>query len=191
MRLTERQLRNRARKIKLLVMDVDGVWTDGRIYYVPNPRGGLTETKTFHSRDGLGIRMAQRAGLLTGIISGRKSPIVEYRARELGIHFVVESALEKLQPYQKILRAAGATDAEVCYVGDDVVDLPILSRAGLAVSVGDGSPAIRPYVHYLTKAPGGLGAVRETVELILKAQGKWKLLVEGFLQQKPQSMAAG
>jgi 3-deoxy-D-manno-octulosonate 8-phosphate phosphatase (KDO 8-P phosphatase) len=190
-KLTKSQLLARARKIKLLVMDVDGVWTDGRIYYVPNPRGGLTETKTFHSRDGLGIRIAREAGLLTGIISGRKSPIVEYRARELGIHFVFEGAMEKLRPYQKILRAAGVTDAQVCYVGDDVVDLPILTRAGLAVGVGNGSPVIRPYVHYWTKAPGGSGAVRETIELILTAQGKWKRILADFIGEKPRSLAAG
>ncbi len=191
MPLTKSQVRARARRVKLIVMDVDGVWTDGRIYYVPNPRGGLIETKTFHSRDGLGIRMAHEAGLMTAIISGRKSPIVEYRAKELGIHFVFEGALEKLEPFEKILHAAGVKESEVCYIGDDVVDLPILARAGFAVSVGNGSTAIRPHVHYLTRAAGGLGAVRETIEVILQAQGKWKATVAGFLRASPRSMAAG
>jgi 3-deoxy-D-manno-octulosonate 8-phosphate phosphatase (KDO 8-P phosphatase) len=190
-KLTKRQLYERARKVKLLVMDVDGVWTDGHIYYVPNPRGGLIETKTFHSRDGLGIRIAHSAGLITGIISGRKSPIVEYRARELGIHFVFEGALEKLKPYQRILRAAGVSDSEVCYMGDDIVDLPLLKRAGFAVAVGNSNPALRPYAHYWTKSVGGLGAVRETIELILTAQGKWKSILAEFLGENPTLLAAG
>lgn len=182
MPLTARQLRARARKIKLLLMDVDGVLTDGRIYYVPRPQGGLTETKTFHSRDGLGLRIAHAAGLKTGIISGRGSPVVEHRARELGIHFLQQEALAKLAPYQKILRAAGLRDAEVCFVGDDIVDLPILKRVGLAVGVGDGHPLLRRHVHYWTKNPGGRGAVRETIESILQAQGKWKRVLRSYLR---------
>jgi 3-deoxy-D-manno-octulosonate 8-phosphate phosphatase (KDO 8-P phosphatase) len=181
MRLTERQLRARAKNVKLLLMDVDGVLTDGRIYYVPHPRGGVLETKTFHSRDGLGLRFARQSGLLTGIISGRKSPIVQHRARELRIDFLHEQALDKLPPYQEILRSAGLADSEVCYVGDDLVDLPILRRVGLAVGVGNGHPLLRTHVHYWTKAPGGLGAIRETVELILKAQGKWNNILRGYL----------
>jgi len=182
MLLSVRRLRARARKIKLLLMDADGVMTDGRIYYVPRSQGGLVETKTFHSRDGLGIRLAHAAGLKTGIISGRGSPVVEHRARELGIHFVQQEALEKLTPYQKIRRAAGLRDEEVCYVGDDIVDLPILKRVGLAVGVGDGHPLLRRHVHYLTKQPGGRGAVREAIELILTAQGKWKRVLRFYLR---------
>jgi 3-deoxy-D-manno-octulosonate 8-phosphate phosphatase (KDO 8-P phosphatase) len=177
-----KQLRARARKIKLLLMDVDGVLTDGRIYYVPRPQGGLMETKTFHSRDGLGLRLAHAAGLKTGIISGRGSPVVEHRAKELGIHFLQQEALAKLAPYQKILRAAGLRDEEVCFVGDDVVDLPLLKRVGLAVGVGDGHPFLRRHVHYWTKNPGGRGAVRETIELILQAQGKWKRVLRSYLR---------
>jgi 3-deoxy-D-manno-octulosonate 8-phosphate phosphatase (KDO 8-P phosphatase) len=163
-------------------MDVDGVLTDGRIYYVPRPQGGLTETKTFHARDGLGLRLAHAAGLKTGIISGRGSPVVEHRARELGIHFLQQEALAKLAPYQKILRAAGLRDEEVCFVGDDIVDLPILKRVGLAVGVGDGHPFLRRHVHYWTENPGGRGAVRETIELILQAQGKWKRVLRSYLR---------
>ncbi len=176
-----KQLRARARKIKLLLMDVDGVLTDGRIYYLPGPRGGIFETKTFNSRDGLGIRLAHEAGLRTGIISGRASPVVEHRAKELGIHFIQEEALEKLAPYKKILQAANLTDQEVCYIGDDVVDLPVLSRVGLAVGVGDGHESLRRHVHYWTRRPGGAGAVRETVELILAAQGKLASILKKFL----------
>jgi 3-deoxy-D-manno-octulosonate 8-phosphate phosphatase (KDO 8-P phosphatase) len=179
---TAKQLRARARKIKLLLMDVDGVLTDGRIYYVPRPQGGLMETKTFHSRDGLGLRLAHAAGLKTGIISGRGSPVVEHRARELGIHFLQQEALEKLAPYQRILRAAGLRDEEVCFLGDDIVDLPVLKRVGLAVGVGNGHPLLKRHVHYVTKQPGGQGAVREAIELILQAQGKWKRVLRSYLR---------
>jgi 3-deoxy-D-manno-octulosonate 8-phosphate phosphatase (KDO 8-P phosphatase) len=176
------QVRERARKVKLLLMDVDGVLTDGRIYYLPAPRGGTFETKTFHSRDGLGIRMAHEAGLKTGLISGRASPVVEYRAKELGIHFMQEEALDKIEPYEKILKVAGVGDREVCYVGDDVVDLPVLKRVGLAVGVADGHEFLKQHVHYWTKRPGGLGAVRETIELILDAQGKWDQILKSYLK---------
>ncbi len=182
MPLTARQLRARARRIKLLLMDVDGVLTDGRIYYVPGPKGGLMETKAFHSRDGLGLRLAHAAGLKTGIISGRGSPVVEHRAKELGIHFLQQGALEKLAPYQKILRAAGLRDEEVCYVGDDIVDLPILRRVGLAVGVRDGHPLLRRHAHYVTKRPGGRGAIREVLELLLAAQGKWNPVLKRYLR---------
>lgn len=184
-----RQLRVRARKIKLLLMDVDGVMTDGRIYYLPQAtekhghrKGRMVETKTFHSRDGLGLRLAAKAGLMMGIISGRGSPVVEYRAREMGIRFIEQDALEKLAPYERILKVARLRDEEVCYVGDDVVDLPLLKRVGLAVCVGDGHPLLRRHVHYWTRSRGGLGAVRETVELILAAQGKWNTLVRDYLR---------
>ncbi|HUI40986.1 MAG TPA: HAD family hydrolase [Terriglobia bacterium] len=181
-------LKARARRIRLVLMDVDGVLTDGRIYYLPNLSGPaasdappFAETKTFHSRDGLGIRLARDAGLKIGIISGRGSPVVEYRARELGIEFLRQDARFKLGPYREILKEAGLGDREVCYIGDDLVDLPILIRAGLAVGVSDGHPLLRSYVHYVTRAPGGLGAVRETIELILSAQGKLKRALDGFL----------
>jgi len=177
-----RQLRERACKIKLLLMDVDGVLTDGRIYYLPRPGRGLFETKTFHSRDGLGIRIAHKAGLKTGIITGRSSPALEHRVKELGIHFLQQNALEKLEPYQKILHAARLEDEEVCYVGDDIIDLPLLRRVGLAVGVGSGHEELRRYVHYWTRRPGGLGAVRETIELILTAQGKWNAVLKYYLR---------
>jgi len=184
-----KDLRARARKIKLLLMDVDGVMTDGRIYYLPHVRttGGtrnrrMVETKAFDSRDGLGLRLAIDAGLKTGIISGRGSPVVEYRARELGIHFIVQDSLEKLLPYRTILRDARLNDEDVCFIGDDIVDLPVLKRVGLAVGVGNGHPLLRRHVHYWTRCPGGMGAVRETIELILSAQGKLDAIVRRYLR---------
>jgi 3-deoxy-D-manno-octulosonate 8-phosphate phosphatase (KDO 8-P phosphatase) len=182
MLLPAKELRIRARKIKLLLMDVDGVLTDGRIYYVPRPGSGLFETKTFHSRDGLGIRLAHHAGLKTGIITGRSSPALEYRVKELGIHYLQQEARDKLGPYEKILHAARLGDEEVCYVGDDIVDLPLLTRVGLAVGVEDGHEVLRHHVHYWTRRPGGAGAIRETIELILTSQGKWRAVLEYYLR---------
>ena len=115
-----RRLLARAKKIKLLLMDVDGVMTDGKFYYVPRPGGGMLETKGFDSRDGLGLRLAHHAGLKTGIITGRGSPVIEYRVKDLGIHFLQQNALEKIEPYERICKAAQVEDAEVCYVGDDL-----------------------------------------------------------------------
>ena len=187
--LMTKDVRVRARKIRLLLMDVDGVMTDGRIYYLPyvSQKGGtrshrMVETKTFHSRDGLGLRLAIDAGLKIGIISGRGSPVVEYRAEELGIHFIVQDAREKLRPYQTILGAAGLKDEQVCYVGDDIVDLPVLKRVGLAVGVGNGHPLLHRHVHYWTRCSGGMGAVREIIELILAAQGKLDAIVRRYLR---------
>jgi 3-deoxy-D-manno-octulosonate 8-phosphate phosphatase (KDO 8-P phosphatase) len=181
MPLTLQQVRRRARKIKLLLLDVDGVMTDGRIYYVPRPEGGMFEAKTFHSRDGIGIRYVRDAGIKVGIISGRGSDTVRYRAAELKLDFIEENTIKKIPPYERIREAAGVKDDEVCYVGDDLVDLPIMKRVGLAVCVQNGDPFLRRHVHYVTKAAGGLGAIRETIEIILDAQGKWKAVVDRYL----------
>lgn len=176
------ELRKRARRIKLLLMDIDGVLTDGRIYYVPAPSGGFVETKAFHSRDGLGIRLAHEAGLKSGVISGRGGPVVNHRVKELGIRYVRNNALEKLDPYRAILKEAHVKDEEVCYIGDDLVDLPILVRVGFAVGVSNGHPRLRRHVHYWTRNPGGMGAVRETIEVILEAQGKLDAILRHYLR---------
>jgi 3-deoxy-D-manno-octulosonate 8-phosphate phosphatase (KDO 8-P phosphatase) len=176
-----RGLLARAKKIKLLLMDVDGVMTDGRFYYVNGPGGGLLETKGFDSRDGLGLRLAHHAGLKSGIITGRGSPVIESRAQDLGIHYLQQNCLEKIEPYEKIRGAAHVTDAEVCYVGDDLTDLPLLVRVGLAVSVANGDDVVRQHAHFCTRRAGGAGAVREAIELILTAQGKWGAIVKSYL----------
>lgn len=159
----------RARKIRLLILDCDGVLTDGRIIMLP----GGDETKAFDVKDGHAMVMAQRAGLPIAIISGRKSSVVQARAKELGIAHLHEMAWVKTEPYEKILAQEKLTDEEVCYVGDDVVDIPLLRRAGFAVSVADAVDEAKQYSHFVTKRAGGRGAVREVIELILKAQGKW------------------
>ena len=177
-----RGLLARAKKIKLLLLDVDGVMTDGKFYYVPRPGGGLLETKGFDSRDGLGLRLAHHAGIKTGIITGRSSLVIEYRAKDLGIHFLQQDALEKIEPYERIRNAAQVVDAEVCYVGDDLTDLPLLTRVGLGVSVANGDDLVRKHAHFCTRRPGGSGAVREAIELILTAQGKWGAILKSYLR---------
>jgi 3-deoxy-D-manno-octulosonate 8-phosphate phosphatase (KDO 8-P phosphatase) len=177
-----RELLARAKKIKLLLLDVDGVMTDGKFYYVPRPGGGLLETKGFDSRDGLGLRLAHHAGLKTGIITGRSSLVIEYRVKDLGIHFLQQDALEKIEPYERIRNAAQVVDAEVCYVGDDLTDLPLLTRVGLGVSVANGDDLVRKHAHFCTRRPGGSGAVREAIELILTAQGKWGAILKSYLR---------
>ena len=167
----------RARKIKLLILDCDGVLTDGRIIMLPDS----DETKTFDVKDGHGIVMAQRAGLRVAIISGRKSSVVRARAKELGVAHLYEMTWVKTEPYEKVLAEEGLRDEEVCYVGDDVVDIPLLRRAGLAVAVADAVEETKQHSHIVTRRSGGRGAVREVIELILKAQGKWDEAMARYL----------
>jgi len=163
--------------IKLLIVDCDGVLTDGRIVLLDDTE----ETKLFDVKDGHGIRMAARAGLKTGIISGRASFAVRARVRDLGIAYLHEAAHIKTGPYFEILSAEGLSDDAVCYVGDDVTDIPLLRRAGLAVAVADAVDEAKQYAHYVTVRPGGRGAVREVIELILKAQGKWDEVISRYV----------
>lgn len=163
-------LEDRARKIKMFIMDVDGILTDGRI--ILGCQG--EEFKFFYVQDGVGIILAHRAGLKTAIISARKSEATERRARELGIKDVYQVKDSKEEAYEKILQDYCLQDEEVAYIGDDLHDLLLLKRVGLAVSVPNGSDDAREIAHWTTKAAGGQGAVREAVELILKSQGKWE-----------------
>lgn len=174
------EVTRRAKKIKLLLMDVDGVLTDGRFYLIPQSDGSVTEAKVFHSRDGAGLKLLRRAGLRTGLITGRKSAAVDARARELDVDFVRQDAFEKLPAYEEIKRAASLTDAEVAFIGDDVTDLPVLRRVGLAVAVSTAHPEAKRAAHYLTRSPGGHGAVREVCDLLLRAQGKYNQILRAF-----------
>jgi len=168
MRKTNVSLKSKVKKIKLLLLDVDGVMTDGRI--ILDSHGN--ELKAFHVRDGHGIKLAQRAGIVVGIITGRKSEVVNIRARELDIREVHQGAHEKIVVYESLIAKYGVRDSEVAYMGDDVVDLDIFRRAGMAVTVADADPSVRPHVDMITKAGGGRGAVREFINLLLKNQGK-------------------
>jgi len=159
----------KAARIKLLLLDVDGVLTDGRI--IIDDRG--VETKQFHVRDGQGISLLLRSGIDVGFITGRVSKIVQHRARELGVHLVYQGVANKRAVYRKIKRKTKRSDAEIAYVGDDFIDLPVLADVGLSFSVADGWPELISAVDYVTEQRGGCGAVREVAELILKAQGKW------------------
>jgi len=170
-------VQQRAARIKLLLMDCDGVLTDGRIWIFENGE----EQKGFHTRDGLGIDLLHRAGLKSGIISGRVSSAVERRAQGLSMSFVVQGCEDKLGAFVETLGEAGVTPAEVAYVGDDLNDIPLMLKSGLAVAVADAAPETCECAHYVTTAAGGFGAIREVVELILKAQGRWDDLVRSYL----------
>ncbi|MCM2359543.1 MAG: HAD hydrolase family protein [Geobacteraceae bacterium] len=160
---------DRLSKIKLLLLDVDGVMTDGRIIFDSN---GI-ESKFFNVKDGHGIKLLQRAGVEVGIISGRSSQVVANRAAELAISRVFQGALDKLTIYQGILRETGLTDAQVAFMGDDVIDIPVLSRVGFAAAPADAVEEVLPHAHFVARNRGGWGAVRELCDLILKAQGSW------------------
>jgi 3-deoxy-D-manno-octulosonate 8-phosphate phosphatase (KDO 8-P phosphatase) len=169
-------LLERARKTRMLMMDVDGVLTDGRIIQ----DGHGHELKVFDVKDGHGIVMAHRARLRTALISGRESETITRRAEELGIELVFQKIWDKLEVYEQILVNAELTHDEVAYVGDDLVDIPLLRRVGLAVAVADAVDEVKAAAHLVTQRPGGQGAVREVIELILKAQGQWDGLIERY-----------
>jgi len=173
------EINERARHIRMLLLDCDGVLTDGRIIMLP----AGDETKVFDVKDGHAIVMLHRAGIKSGIISGRQSSIVRARAKELGIAHVHEMAWVKTEAYEKILAEENLTNEEVCYIGDDVVDIPLLRRAGLAVAVADAVAEVKPFAHLVTTRAGGRGAVREVIELILEAQGKWQEALARYISE--------
>ena len=163
----------RAQAIRLLILDVDGVLTDGRLYF--GPKGETL--KVFHVRDGHGLKMAQRAGIEVAFVSGRRSDAAYHRAKELGISRFHEGVRDKVAVMEEILAAMRIQPAEVAAVGDDLVDLPLMGRVGLSVAVADAAPEVVAAAHWVTSLPGGRGAVREVCDLLLKAQGKWRGVV--------------
>jgi 3-deoxy-D-manno-octulosonate 8-phosphate phosphatase (KDO 8-P phosphatase) len=170
-------IRQRAKRIQLFLCDVDGVLTDGSIFI-----GGTHEFKRFNIRDGLGLVLARRAGLKIGWVSARPSPATKLRANELKIHFLVQQGdrVSKTGAIEALLAQEKLTWNEVCFVGDDIVDLGPLQRAGLAVAVADGVTEAKAAAHWVTQAQGGHGAVREVLEMILRAQGKWAPFVAQY-----------
>src|SRR5919205_1857620 len=168
----------RARRVRMLILDCDGVLTDGRIIMLP----AGDETKVFDVKYGHALVMLHRAGIRSGIISGRQSAIVRARAKELGIAHLHEMAWVKTEAYEQILAEENLANEAVCYVGDDVVDIPLLRRAGLAVAVADAVDEVKPFAHLVTARAGGRGAVREVIELILKAQGKWEAALARYIE---------
>ena len=168
----------RAKAVRLLLLDVDGVLTDGTILV----HADGSESKRFHIKDGAAMVWAQAAGLRIGWLSARPSVATDRRAAELGIALVVQSSEPKVRSYEQILRRHRLTDQQVAYMGDDLVDLAVLARAGLSAAPADAVKDVRTRVHYVTSAPGGHGAVRELVEWLLRAQGRWQPLVATWLE---------
>jgi 3-deoxy-D-manno-octulosonate 8-phosphate phosphatase (KDO 8-P phosphatase) len=169
------EILERARKIKLFLMDVDGTLTDGSVNLISLPGdGGVAEMKAFNSQDGAGLKLAHIMGIRTGFITGRKSPAVSQRAHELSVEFVYLGQATKMAAFDECLQKAGVQADEVAYMGDDLPDMPVARRAGLAVAVGNAVPELKAISHFVTSARGGDGTAREVVELILKAQGRWE-----------------
>ncbi len=177
MKKTKKQLEHLAKKIKLLILDVDGVLTDGGI--ILDNEGN--EFKVFNVRDGHGIKMLIRAGVKVAIISGRQSKVVERRAKELGIKDVYQKVGDKLEVYQRLILRYGLKSDEVAYMGDDIVDIPLLKVVGFPIAVADADEYTKQFALLVTNNKGGRGAVREVTDLILKAQGLWPEDIGGYL----------
>jgi len=197
----------RARKIKLLLFDVDGVLTDGKLYIFPAPAGiqqstqdhaakqsaqggfalvsqSLIEAKGFHAHDGAAISLARLGGIKTGLITKRISETVALRARDLKLEYVYQGIQDKLTVFEKILAEAGLDANEAAYVGDDVIDLPVMRNCGLAIAVANALAEVKAEAHYVTPHAGGDGALRDATEYILKAQGKWKQVVSEYICER-------
>jgi len=185
----------RARKIKLLLFDVDGVLTDGKMYFLPDRNShpgsaelsaqGSIEFKGFHAHDGVAISLARVGGLRTGLITKRYSETVALRARDLKLEFVLQGCHDKGAGFRDIIKKAGVTSAEAAFVGDDIVDIPAMRPAGLAIAVKNARADVKREAQYITPHAGGDGALRDAVEFILKAQGKWKKVLDTYLAEHP------
>jgi 3-deoxy-D-manno-octulosonate 8-phosphate phosphatase (KDO 8-P phosphatase) len=173
-------VRLRAAKIKLLLMDVDGVMTNGKLYHFPDEEGNMIETKGFDSQDGIALQWMQWKGLQTGVISGRESLGTTERARQLKMNYVYQGHIEKVPILEKIMAEADLLPDEVAYMGDDFTDLVVMRRVGFAVAVANARPEVKREAHYVTEATGGNGAVREVIELILDAWGFWSEILEKY-----------
>ncbi|HXT69993.1 MAG TPA: HAD hydrolase family protein [Vicinamibacterales bacterium] len=170
-------LTTRARRVKLVLLDVDGVLTDGLVQI----EGSGRESKSFSIRDGAAIVWAQRTGLEIGLLSGRPSEATTRRASELGITTVLQHGPDKREPFQRLLAERSLTADDVAYMGDDLLDLPVLTRVGLSAAPADATPEVLSRVHWISRYPGGQGAVRELLEVILRAQQSWDAVVSRFL----------
>ncbi len=170
----------RAARIKLFLMDCDGVLTDARIWVLENGE----DQKAFNTRDGLGLELLHRAGLRSGVISGRVSSALTRRAETLGMSYVRQGCEDKQQAFAEIVADAGVTNAEVAFAGDDLTDIPLMLQSGLGIAVADAVVETREHAHYITEARGGHGAVREAIELILKSQGRWDDLIQRYLKKE-------
>jgi 3-deoxy-D-manno-octulosonate 8-phosphate phosphatase (KDO 8-P phosphatase) len=173
-------VRDRASKIKLLLMDVDGVLTNGKLFHFPDAAGNMVETKGFDSQDGIALQWMQWKGLRTGVISGRESLATAERARQVKMTYVYQGHIEKIPILEKIMAEADVRPEEVAYMGDDLTDLVVMRRVGFAIAVANGRHEVKREAHYVTEATGGNGAVREAIEIILDAQGFWTEILEKY-----------
>jgi 3-deoxy-D-manno-octulosonate 8-phosphate phosphatase (KDO 8-P phosphatase) len=176
----------RASRVKLLLFDVDGVLTDGVVVI----HGDGSESKSFFIRDGIAMVWAQRAGLKVGFLSARMSPTTPHRAAQLGVTLVYHGVSSKLATYERILADERLTDAEVAYMGDDIVDLAVLGRVGLAAAPADAVAEVRALAHWVSPSPGGRGAARDLIEFILRQQQRWKAVVEGYVHEARADLMA-
>lgn len=176
MQIYPKDVVDRAREIRLLICDVDGVLTNGQLFFTPTGE----EFKGFHARDGHGLKLIQRAGIETAVISGRSSPAVALRMESLGVRHVYQGREHKLAAFEELLNLLSLSPKEVCFIGDDLLDLTLLRRVGLAIAVADAHFTLRETVHYTTLLPGGHGAVREVCDLILDAQDKLAATISAY-----------
>ncbi|MFL6465114.1 MAG: KdsC family phosphatase [Bryobacteraceae bacterium] len=178
--LTEPELQRLAADIKILLMDVDGVLTDGRLYFLPGPDGKMVETKAFDSQDGIALRWLSWYDVKTGVISGRDSPATLERAQQVGMTWVFQGHIEKIPLFEKIMSEANVSSEQVAYVGDDLTDVVIMRRVGLSFATANARAEVKASAKVVTGSPGGAGAVREVVEVLLKARGVWGELLKKY-----------
>lgn len=169
-----------AAKVKLLLMDVDGVMTDGRIYFLPGPNGEMVESKAFDSQDGIALRWLRWMGIETGLISGRDSPATDMRAKQVEFSYIYQGHIEKIPILEEILAKSGLGSDEIGYIGDDLTDLVIMRRVGFAVATANARPEVKRVAHFVTDSEGGRGAVRDAVEFILAAKGMWQQILKKY-----------
>lgn len=173
-------IRERAARVRLLLMDVDGVMTDGKLYNLPGPDSQIFETKGFDSQDGIALQWLHWKGIQTGLISGRISAAVEERARQCHFAYIYQGHIEKIPILEQIFAQSGFTPEQVAYIGDDLTDVVVMRRVGLAIATANARPEVKRLAHFVTQKEGGHGAIREAVELILNAQGMWSEILRYY-----------
>ena len=175
-----KEINRLAANVSLLLMDVDGVLTDGKLINLPAPGGGIFETKAFDSQDGIALQWLNWKGIQAGLISGRVSPATEERARQCHFAYIYQGHIEKVPILEEILSKSGLTSSQVAYVGDDLTDIVVMRRVGLAIATANARPEVKQCAHYVTTLEGGKGAIREVAELLLRAQGPWPDLLRKY-----------
>jgi 3-deoxy-D-manno-octulosonate 8-phosphate phosphatase (KDO 8-P phosphatase) len=174
------EIQERAARVRLLLMDVDGVLTDGHLINIPGASGKMVETKAFDSQDGIALQWLNWHGVQTGVISGRLSPATEERARQVSMTYIYQGHIEKIPVLNEIFTKSGISPDETAYMGDDLTDVVVMRRVGLALAPANARPEVKRAAHYVTEASGGAGAVREVIEMLLKAQGHWEKVLRKY-----------